>query len=125
MFFDKGFKVAEPGTDSLTPVVSSVQAIGGLQAVAGNAGDGQLIGLDEAMGVEPRGNCGSDAAGRLSKDALGLGQFLHGRYDLHVRHVFSPAARRADGTRRIHAVGRVADGQRPSDRVGPLRLNLL
>ena len=97
--------------------------IGGLEAVAGDAGDGELIGLDAAMRVEARGDSRGDAAGGLSEDAFGLGEFLNGGDDFDVGDIFSPSAGFADGARGIEAVGRVADGERAGDGVGALRLD--
>src|ERR1035437_599507 len=123
VFLHKGFKVAEPGTDGQALLIGPVQAIGGLEAVAGDAGDGEFVGVDAAVGIEPGGDRRGHAAGRLGKDALGLRKFLDGGDDFHVRYVLGPAAGGADGAHGIRAVGGVADGQRPRDGVGPLRLD--
>src|ERR1700721_2742682 len=52
--FHKVFEIGQPRTDGLVLFVSVLQAVGGLEAVAGDAGDGELIGLNAAMRIESR-----------------------------------------------------------------------
>ena len=82
-----------------------------------------LVGRDAAVGVEAGGDGGGDAAGGLGEDAFGLGEFLDAGDDLDVGDIFGPAAGVADHLRGGGAVGRVADGERAGDGVGPLRLD--
>jgi hypothetical protein len=68
------------------------KGVGGLEAVAGDAGDGDVVGRDAAVGVEACGDGGGDAAGGLCEDAFGFGEFLDAGDDLDVRDVFGPAS---------------------------------
>src|SRR5215469_1604251 len=115
LFVYEGFEVGEPRTDGPALVVRALKHIGSLQAVSGDARNGQIIGLDASVRVETGGYRGGDAAGRLGKDALGFSKFLDGRYDFYVRHILGPAARVADGARCVDSIGRVADCQRTRD----------
>ncbi len=119
----KFFKVGEARTNRPALVVCAFEHIGRLEAVAGNAGDGKLVGLDAAVRVEARGDSGGDAAGGLGEDAFGLGEFLDGGDDLDIGDIFGPSAGIANGARGVEAVGGVADGERAGDGVGPLRLD--
>src|SRR5580658_1689139 len=64
-FFHKVFKVGQPRTDGLVLFIGVLQAIGGLQAVAGDAGNREFTGLNAAMRIEPRGHGSGDPSGRL------------------------------------------------------------
>src|SRR5580658_3346972 len=52
------FEVRQPRTDCLARFVAVQQAVGGFEAIAGNAGDGELVGVNASMRIEPRGDGG-------------------------------------------------------------------
>src|SRR5271163_2665799 len=68
------------------------KGVGGLEAVAGDADHGGLVGADAAIGVEARGDGGGDAASGLGEDAFGLGELLHAGDNLDVGDILGPAA---------------------------------
>src|SRR5580698_3472461 len=84
VFFDEFFKVGQARADGLVLVVGALQAVGGLEAVAGDAGHGEVVGMNAAVSVEARGDRGGDAAGGLGEDAFGLRELLDGRDDLDI-----------------------------------------
>ena len=104
---------------------SGGRGVGGLQAVAGDADDGGLVGRDAAVGVEARGDGCGDAACGLGKDAFGLGEFLDAGDDLDIGDVLGPASVCEDHLCGGGAVGGIADGERAGDGVGPLRNDVL
>ncbi len=108
---------------ALALLVGAAQAVGGLQSIAGDAGDRQLVGLDAAVRVETRGDGRGHAACRLGEDAFGLGQFLDRGDDLDVGDILGPSARVANHARGVDAVGRIADRQRARNGVRALRLD--
>src|ERR1035438_6801633 len=55
-FFNKGFKVGEARPDRLVLRKGALQAIGGLEAVAGDADDCQLVRMNATVSVEARCN---------------------------------------------------------------------
>ena len=76
MFFHKILEVGKARANRSALVVSAVEHIRGLQAVAGNAGDGNFVGLDAAVRVQPRRDCGGNAARCFGENAFGFRQFL-------------------------------------------------
>ena len=58
MFFHEVFKVGKARTNGLALVISPGEHIGGLESVARDAGDGELIGLDAPVCIQARGNRG-------------------------------------------------------------------
>ena len=86
-----GVEVGKAGTDgaSVDVAVAVIEGVGGLEAVAGDDGDGELVGRDAAVGVEARCDEGGDAAGGLGEDALGVGELLDAGDDLGVGDVLA------------------------------------
>ncbi len=82
-------------------------------------------GDDAAVGVEARGDRGSDAACGFGEDAFSLGEFLDAGDDLYVGDVFCPATAAADHLCCGGAVGWIADGERAGDGVGALGLDVV
>src|SRR5580658_5521148 len=68
--FNVLFKIGKARTDSAFDFVGSGEGVGGLEAVAGDAGDGELIRLDASVSVEAGGDGGRDASGGLGEDAF-------------------------------------------------------
>src|SRR6185312_10415601 len=87
-----GVEVGQPRANSAFFRVTAGECVGCLEAVAGDAGDGEFIGRDAAVGVEARGNGSGDAAGGFGEDAFGLGKLLHAGDDLDIGDIFRPAA---------------------------------
>src|SRR5258708_23839320 len=119
-FAEVGVEVGETRTDGALLLVVAGEGVGGLEAVAGDAGYGDLILPDAAVGVEARGDCGGDAAGGLGEDAFGFGEFLDAGDDFYVGDVFGPASGIKDHTRGCGAVVGIADGEGAGDGVGAL-----
>src|ERR1700721_4399295 len=123
--FHKVFKVGEPGANCLAYFIRVLQAVGRLQAVAGDTANGEFIRLDSAVRIEPRRHRGRNTTRGFRKHAFGPGKFLDGRDDLHIRHVFGPSPGGANGARSVRPVTRVAEGERTRNRVGRPRLTHL
>src|SRR5580704_11891668 len=123
MFFHEVLKLAQPRPDRLALIVSAVENVRGLEAVARDARDGKFVALNAAVCIKAGSNRGGDAAGRFGEDAFSLRQFLDSGDDLNVGNIFGPSAGLANGARGVEAVCGVADGERAGDRVGTLRLN--
>src|SRR5665213_4625750 len=115
-------EIGEARTDGarIEVIVAACKSIGRLQAVACNHRDGGLTMRDATVRIEARRDRCGDAAGSLRKDALCLRELLHAAHLLDIAYMFGPAAVLANHLRRCRAVGRIADGQRTRDGVGPL-----
>jgi len=101
------------------------ECVGCLETVAGDARHGNLIGRYAAVGVEPCGDCGRDAACGLGEDAFGLGELLYAGDDLDVGYIFCPTTAAADHLGCGGAVGWVADGEGAGDGVGALGFDVV
>src|SRR5687767_6511768 len=90
---------------------------GGLIAVAGDADDDRLVARNGAVFNQLYRARERRAAGGLGEDTFGLGDQLHGVENLTVgRHGARPAAR-TDRREHLETVSRIADRDRPRDRV--------
>src|SRR5271170_1972025 len=107
LFLQIGFEVGQARAHRRFELIGSGQRVSGLETIAGDAGNGELVGTDTAMRVEACGDSGGDSASRFGKDAFSLSQLLDRRDDLDIRNVFGPAAALANAARRVDAVGRV------------------
>jgi len=122
-FFHKIFKVGQPRTDGLVLFIGVLQAVGGLQSVAGDASDGELIGLNAAMCIEPRGDGSGDAAAvSVNTPSVSASSWMAETISTSDTSSAHPPDSR-NGARGVRPVCRIADGQRPGNGVGPLRLN--
>ena len=73
-------------------LVGVLQAICGLEAVASDAGNGELVGMDAAVRIEACRDRSGDTAGGLGEDALSLSKLLNGGDDLDVGNVLGPSS---------------------------------
>ena len=122
-FAEVGGEVGEARTDGAGVQMREAvgNGVGGLEAVAGDAGDRCLVLPDATVGVEACSDGRGDAACGLGEDAFGLGELLDAGDDFYVGDIFGPSARVANHARGGGAVGGVADGERAGDGVGALR----
>src|SRR5271156_5793228 len=124
LFLQIGFEIGQARTYRRLKLVGSGQRVSGLEAVASDAGDSNLIRTDASMRIEAGGNGSGDSACCLGEDTFGFGQLLDRRHDLDVRNVLGPAAALANAARRIDTVRRVANRERACDRRRPLRIDV-
>src|ERR1700730_937797 len=95
---------------------------GGFQSVASDGDHRRFLRLDAAFADELLGYARGYAACGFREDTFGFGEEFDSGDDFGVGNVFGPAATGEDQFRGVVAVGGVADGQRPGDGVGFLRL---
>ena len=93
-----GFEISHARADGVFDGILAGEGVGRFEAVASDAGDGQLIRPDAAMRVEAGGNGSRDTACCFGKDAFCFGQLLDPGDEFDVGYILSPAAAVADGT---------------------------